>query len=260
MVRGSKKPSAVFKAVLESARDQLNVASTAARVFRNTGITGDERAAALAAFFRERLPSQYGIAKGEVIDYRDQRTGQLDIIIYDADMAAPISAQSENVLVPAESLLVVIEVKTVLSKAETEKCFTAAKKVAKLRPFKRKFVHPRDDGKSAEDGNYRCLYIVFSYSTNLTAKDWPANEFRRLKRATTLLEADMSDIDLVSVLDRGLIRPGADVGKVDDGEENTFLDLYLHVVNFLRREQPRRPAMDWQAYSAKSSKGWKKLP
>lgn len=174
-------------------------------------------------------------------------------------MAAPISAQSENVLIPAESLLVVIEVKTVLSKTETEKCFSAAKKIAKLRPFKRVFVRPRDDGKPAEDDNYRCLYIVFAYSTNLTAKDWPSNEFRRLKRAATLLDADMSNIDLVSVLDRGLVRPGVGVGKTDDGAEITFLDLYLHVVNFLRREQPRRPAMDWQAYTSKSSKGWKKL-
>ena len=142
MVRGSKKPSAVFKAVLECARDQLNVASTAARAFKHTGITGDERAAALAAFFREHLPEHYGVAKGEVIDYRDQRSGQLDIIIYDADMAAPISSQSENVLIPAESLLVVIEVKTVLSKVETENCFNASKKIANLRPFKRAILGP----------------------------------------------------------------------------------------------------------------------
>lgn len=260
MVRGSRNPSVVFKAVLKSARDQIAVASAAAGAFKHSGIKGDERAAALADFFRAHLPSQYGVAKGEVIDFRDRRTGQLDIIIYDADMAAPISSQAENVLIPAESLLVVLEVKTILSKAETEKCFRAAKKVDELRPFKRQFVPPPEDGQPADDRKLRCLYIVFSYSTDLTPGNWPSNEFARLRRAAKATKTEMSNIDLVSVLDRGLVRPAAGVGKIDDGAENTFLELYLHVVNFLRREQPRRPPMDWQAYTAKSSKGWKKLP
>jgi len=31
------------------------------------------------------------------------------------------------------------------------------------------------------------------------------------------------------------------------------------VVNFLNREQPRRPAVDWQTYTTKTAKGWVRL-
>ena len=67
-------------------------------------------------------------------------------------------------------------------------------------------------------------------------------------------------IDVVYVLRRGMIRPAKCAGKVnDDDQMNTFLEFYLHLVNFLRREMPRRPTMDWQAYSSKTSKGWEQL-
>ncbi|RQV60795.1 hypothetical protein DF020_10160 [Burkholderia cenocepacia] len=70
----------------------------------------------------------------------------------------------------------------------------------------------------------------------------------------------MNLIDVVYVLNRGMIHPSKGAGKVNDEDQmNTFLEFYLHLVNFLRREMPRRPAMDWQAYSTKTSKGWKQL-
>lgn len=259
MPRGSKNQSIVFKAVLDSAKKQLHLTSNEAAAFKHSGIRGDERAAALAKFLREHLPKSYGVAKGEAIDYCDQRTGQLDVLIYDADMAAPISAQSENVLIPAESLLAVIEVKTTLSQAELDGCYTSASKVRKLKPFKRPFIAPRD-GRAAEDGNYRCLYIVFAYETNLAQDNWLQKEFERIHCATEKHRFDLSLIDIVFVLDRGMIRPTSHTGKTNDGEaKDTFLEFYLHIVNFLRREQPRRPLMDWQAYTTKTAKGWSTL-
>lgn len=183
MPRGSSKQSAVFKAVLESAKKQLHLASDTASAFRHSGIRGDERAAAVAKFLRDHLPPTYGVAKGEVIDCNDRRTGQLDILIYDADMAAPISTQSENVLIPAESLLAVIEVKSVLSQEELKKCYLAAAKVRQLRPFKQRFVPARDQGQAVTDGTHRCLYIVFAYRTDLGKDAWLEKEFHRLVEA-----------------------------------------------------------------------------
>ena len=81
MPRGSSLPSEVFKAVLDSAARQLHIASSEASAFKHTGIRGDERAAALANFLRQHLPSNIGVSKGEAIDFRDRRTGQLDILI-----------------------------------------------------------------------------------------------------------------------------------------------------------------------------------
>ncbi|ABD69055.1 hypothetical protein Rfer_1321 [Rhodoferax ferrireducens T118] len=257
MPRGSTRPSVIFTAVLDAAARQLHIASSEAAAFRHTGIRGDERAAALASFLRRHLPSNLGVAKGEAIDFLDRRTGQLDILIYDADMAAPISTQSENVLIPAESLLAVIEVKTTLTQNDLNGCYMASRKVRAIRPFKQSFVAAREEGRPAEDGNFRCMYIVFSYETNLSAEDWLNKEFKRLELAATSVKGKLNLIDVVYVLNRGMIRPAKNAGKTNDKDElNMFLEFYLHLVNFLRREMPRRPAMDWQAYSSKTSRGW----
>lgn len=260
MPRGTRKPSKIFSSVLENAKEQLFLESHKTKSFKHTGITGDERAAALGEFFRKHLPAHYGVAKGEAIDCRDCRTGQLDIIIYDADLAAPISSLAENILVPAESVLCVIEVKTRLTKAELVKCYESSKKISALRPFKRRFIAPREDGLAADDNDLRCLYILFAYTTDLGKADWVGKEYRRVSAAAAEVGVGVDAIDVVSVLDRGMIRPRNKIGKTDhDNEENSFLELYLHVVNFLRRETPRRPPMDWQIYTAKTSKEWVKL-
>lgn len=83
MSRGTRRPSEVFKSVLRVAEEDLLLSSRRAGQFVQKGILGDERAAALAKFFRERLPSSFAVSKGEVIDFRDNRTGQLDIVIFD---------------------------------------------------------------------------------------------------------------------------------------------------------------------------------
>jgi hypothetical protein len=260
MPRGSGRTNPVFKAVLDTAAKQLHVASEEATAFQHTGIRGDERAAALAKFLREHLPANIGVAKGEAIDFRGRRTGQLDIIVYDADMAAPITSRSENVLVPAESLLAVIEVKTTLTQNDLSTSYDAAKKVRGLHPFKQRFVASRGDGKPAEEGSYRCMYLIFSYGTNLSESSWLQKEFARLEAASTAKGLALDLIDVVYVLTRGMIRPPRQTGKKHDADEvNTFLEFYLHVVNFLRREQPRRPTMDWQAYTTRTSEGWTKL-
>jgi Domain of unknown function (DUF6602) len=90
MPRGTRTPSDVFRSVMEKAKQRLLLESADAADFDHNGIRGDERAAPLANLFRERLPDRFGIDKGEAIDYRDTRTGQLDFIIYDRARCAPI--------------------------------------------------------------------------------------------------------------------------------------------------------------------------
>ena len=82
MSRGTRRPSEVFKAVLREAQEEVIGASRKAAVFQHRGVRGDERAAAIAKFLRERLPDAFGVCKGEAIDYLDNRSGQLDIMVY----------------------------------------------------------------------------------------------------------------------------------------------------------------------------------
>src|SRR6266480_4501784 len=118
MARGARKPSAVFASVIDKARKRLLLDADGAEEFEHKVIKGDERAAELAGFLRDRLPARFSITEGEVIDYRDTRTGQLDLIIYDSHTSSPIKKGKKNLLIPAEALYAVIEVKTTLSAKE----------------------------------------------------------------------------------------------------------------------------------------------
>jgi hypothetical protein len=260
MPRVKKIPSAIFSRVIAEARNEVLLDAAKAAHFHHTGIRGDERAAGLKHFFSSHLPAAFGLAKGEVIDYGDRRTGQLDLFIFDKISCSPLSVQSENVLLPCESLYVVIEVKSVLSQKELETCYEAAAKVRSLRPFKRQFISSRTGGAGAEDGGSRCLYIVFAYTTNLSATDWSSKEFGRVCTAAGGAKVSEDLVDLVVVLDRGLINPGKGVGKsIGEDPMEIFMEFYLHVINFLNREYQRRPIIDWQDYGAGSQRKWVRL-
>lgn len=261
MPRGTRNPSEVFRSVLEAARRQVLLDGSKAGAFEHKGIRGDERAASLAQFFRERLPDRFGVGKGEVVDYQDRRTGQLDLIIYDRVSCAPISAQSENLLLPCEALYCVIEAKSKVTQDELDTSLAAAGRLRELRPFKAHFITTRRDGSSADDGQHRCLYIVFGYASNL-ANDaqWPEKEYRRLLTAATRANIAVDCLDRLIVIDRGMINPPTISGKWEAGSaESVFLESYLHIVNFLNRESARRKPVDWQMYGPRSAKGWKML-
>ena len=253
--------SSIFRSVLHDAREQLILGfKKSASAFGHSGIKGDERAAALGTFFRERLPEIFSVAKGEVIDYKDQRSGQLDVVIYDTAFAAPLTRQSENLLVPCESLYVVFEVKSMLNRQEIGRCLKGAEKLRRLRPFKEHFIAARKQGKAAKDKAHRFLYIVFAYETDLSKDDWLTKEWDRLIDVSVEKGAEHSCIDRLFIVDRGIINPVRGHGKViEDDVDLLFLELYLHVMNFLQREKNRRPAMDWQIYSLPRSRGWRAI-
>lgn len=78
MPREKGAPSEVFRSVMENAKKRLLLESDEAGSFEQKSLRGDERAAALAEFFRERIGDRFEVQKGEAIDCQDARTGQLD--------------------------------------------------------------------------------------------------------------------------------------------------------------------------------------
>jgi hypothetical protein len=261
MPRGTKSASDVFRSVMEKAKQRLLLESTDAADFKHTGIRGDERAASLAEFFRERLPTNFGVGKGEAIDFRDTRTGQLDFIIYDQARCAPIHIGNENLLLPCEALYCVIEVKTTVTQDELDASYKAARKVRALQPFKQPFIAARKRGSSAKDDRDRCLYLVFGYTSNL-ANDakWAGKEYLRLEAAAKSAGVARDYVDRLVILDRGIINPEQKVGKWDAGKaDSVFLENYLHIVNFVGRESKRRDPVDWQMYGPRTARGWTPL-
>jgi hypothetical protein len=259
MPRGAKNPSEVFSAVLAKAKEQLLLDAKHAEDFQHKGIRGDERAAGLSSFLRDHLPERFSVMKGEVIDYRDERTGQLDLIIYDSHTSSPVAKGEENVLIPVEALYAVIEVKTTLTDAELAKCYKAAGRLRTLRPFKAKLVPARTEG-AAADENPRCMYALFSYFSNLGDDSWLPKEYNRAMEAAKYEDVNPDVVDRILVLSRGFFLPGKAAGKQErDDAQCVFLDFYLHLMNFLTREAKRRDPIDWQLYGPETSPGWKRL-
>lgn len=252
--------SAIFQGVLEAARKQLLLDFDKANGFAHSGIKGEERAEALGAFLRSRLPPTFGVSTGEVIDRRDRRTGQLDLIIYDQTVTRAVFAGHKNELYPCEAVYAVVEVKSLFTRAEAVTCFRAAKKIRSLRPFGERFVNARDSGMSADDSAHRCMYVVFAYGSNVSELDWLQNEYSRLAEVAAEENVPLSIIDRLLVLDRGIINPVRNQGKVGSSDPGAlFAEFFLHLTNFVEREQRRRPVLSWQSYSFPTSQGWIKL-
>jgi hypothetical protein len=261
MPRGTKTPNDVFRSVMEKAKQRLLLESAEAADFEQRGIRGDERAASLGNFFRERLPETLGVEKGEAIDYLGTRTGQLDFVIYDRARCAPIRVGRENLLLPCEALYCVIEVKTRVTQDELDTSYKAAGKVRALQPFKQIFIAARQDGSSADDGRDRCLYVIFGYTSNLgNDAEWARKEYLRLEAAAQSAGVASDCVDRLFILDRGIINPQKRAGKWEAGNaDSVFLESYLHVVNFLARESDRRKPVDWQMYGPETASDWKRL-
>jgi hypothetical protein len=106
--RGSKRPSKALGSVLEEAEQNLLSSFKKSQLTKHRGIAGNARAKSIADFLTARLPSAYGVATGaEVVDYADRRSGEIDIIIFDRQRNAVVSA--DPLWVAAETLLAYVE-------------------------------------------------------------------------------------------------------------------------------------------------------
>lgn len=256
----SGQGSDVFRGVIEAARQQVLIDHQKAQSFQHRGIIGDERAASLADFVRSRIPEIFAVAKGEVIDCFDHRTGQIDFLIYDRLAAQPISQQRENVLIPCEALYAVIEVKSIFTREAAQQCLRAAAKLRQLQPFKEKFVDARTHGAATKKGEHRVMYVIFAYTTDLSESNWMSKEYRRLLEVAKLEGLDASAIDRLFIADRGILNPIRSQGKVmEQNAEYLFVEFFLHLIDFIGRERGRRPEISWRDYALPKSKGWKTI-
>lgn len=248
-----------FAQILATAEKELWLGFESAKVKRHPGSRGSSREEALRSFLESQLPDRFRVTTGEAVDSREKRTGQLDIVIYDKNRTVPLLQEDPGDVLPAESLLAVIEVKSTLTQDELNKCAIAAKAVSDLRPNGRNFLPPRQDGTDASDGDFRCQYSVIAYDTNLREKDWPEKEWERLVKSTKFAAVAPNRIDRVLVLSRGLIVPPSRTGRATKDGEGMLREWFMHLSNFLVREADRRPAFDFQRYVPKKAHDWKKL-
>lgn len=189
-----------------------------------------------------------------------QQNWSIRYYCFDEISSAPITRQAENLLVPAESLYAVIEVKSHLNRREVLRCLQASAKVRALRPFMKPFVSQRAKLATEKDNAHRVLYVVFAFESDLSGSDWLVKEYRRLQEVSDEHRLDVSTIDRMFVFGKGIINPVRGHGReVNDDEEVIFAELLLHLVNFAQRERSRRPVIDWSKYSLPNVRGWRKI-
>jgi hypothetical protein len=258
-----------MSAVLRSAESDLQSAFKKAAMTRHTGSKGNARAAEVAKFLQSRLPTAYGVeCQGEVVDFLDRRSGEIDIIVYDRSRNVVLS--QDPLWVPAEALLACIEVKSTLTKAELVKTFTAAELLARLRPFGSRFLLENighDDESLTPTGKQRkktvrsrCFRTLFAYDSDLSRRGWLLNEWARVQAAANECASPVTALDRILVIGRGLITPAASSGTEDLAFASVFHQWFIHLANFLERENGRRPPLDWQKYTKKKIPGWVQLP
>lgn len=211
MSRGARNQNKAIGAVLKEAEQNLLSAFEKSKETLHGGSKGNARAKSIADFLEKRLPFGYGVrCQGEVVDYLDNRSPEMDILIYDKVRNSVLS--EEPLWVPAESVLAYIEVKSVLSEDELKRTFAAAKAFDSLRPFKKFFTltgsglegtHDKTDhAQHAEPQDLlRCFRTLFAYGTNLSVEDWLNKEWRRILKAAKEVNCSPESIDRILILD-----------------------------------------------------------
>lgn len=257
--RGTRRQNQALGSVLEEAEANLLAAFKKSQKTKHRGLAGNARAKSIADFLTARLPSVYGVATGaEIVDFGDRRSGEMDIVIYDKQRNAVVSA--DPLWLAAETLLAYVEVKTILTQAELEKSFGGAKKVDALRPFKKKFtLNVSEDDAGTEEDQLRCFRTVFAFGSNLGSKDWLHKEWKRVTVAAAKVDVPLASIDRILVLDRGMLIPPAKRGTDKFLESSVFQQWVINLVNILGRENARREPWDWQMYAKKTTPGWRAL-
>jgi hypothetical protein len=252
-----------FREILHRAQEELWLAFERTRSVVNTGLKGAGREGALDEFLQEQLPTRFGVARGEAFDVKKHRSAQLDIVVYDQMGVKPLKIDGANVLLPAEALLAVVEVKSVLTKAEVEKALVGAGKISQLRPYDGEFTVGRTGGVDASDKKPRCLFTIFAFTSDLKRDDWPANEWTRLRGVATDLGIPLNTISRLVILDRGILVPHDAVARETpsgDVAKGVLREWFMHLTNFLAREIARRAPLEWRLYEAEEpQRGWLRL-
>lgn len=253
----NSSPTKVFKSSIKASILQISSAFLKSETFLHAGTKGSERENPIQLFFKNNLPNTFDVVKGEVVDLEEQHSPQLDIIIYDSVRNFAFN-NDDSYLLPAEALLVCIEVKSCLSSEEIKKILVAVNKLKKLKPFKRNLSPVREGGAHADEKS-RYFYCVFAYDSDLTKENWIKKEYLRLVGISKDIGIEYNLIDRIYVKNRGIINPVSENGAIENDDGIGLMHFYMNILNFLLRENARRDPAPIIDYGGTLTQGWMKL-
>lgn len=117
---------------IEMQKEMLQKLNTGANAVVHSVTRGDNTEANWISWFQEYLPNRYKVDKGIIIDSKGKQSEQIDLIIYDAQYSYLVFRQNDTLLIPAESVYAVFEVKQSLKKETIEYAALKAKSVREL--------------------------------------------------------------------------------------------------------------------------------
>ncbi|TKB11294.1 DUF6602 domain-containing protein [Desulforhopalus sp. IMCC35007] len=152
----------LFQSRIQAAVAQARSASE----FSHQGVKGDVVEILIRELFRPLLPSDVGIASGQILEiHGDRLSRQMDVIIYDRSIVPPILYRDDVGMIPVEAVLYTIEIKTTLNANELKKAHEAAEELRAFRHLPglrdehgREFHHRVDPPRS----------VIFALSSDLT--------------------------------------------------------------------------------------------
>lgn len=252
------KPQETFKSKFENAIYKIFNTFLETKMVKHSGTKGTEREIPLIEFLNLNLPKTYSTVSGEIVDLFNNSSPQLDVMIYDKIRNIPFRS-GQNYILPAEALISSIEVKSKLTKNEIKKILINVKKLKDLKPFGRPLDLAKGGRKKEETISCRYYHCVFAYSSDLSKDNWLNKEFIRIKEVARQLDIDYTLIDRIIVLDRGIINLAKSMGKISDDNSTIFMYFYMHLLNFIQRENSRRQNTPFLDYSGSMSERWVKL-
>lgn len=160
--KAPKLNSQQFSERMKEAAERLAIDFRAATALSHPTGRGSKREESVCSFLEQRLPGFAFATNGFAYDAYDTVSGELDIFVY-RERDAPFLLPGPPPFVVCESLLAVIEVKSMLNAAELRNAFNIAKSIRELKPFNKTFVDARRRGLPRRDDEPRCFFSIFAF-------------------------------------------------------------------------------------------------
>lgn len=134
---------------------------------------GEAAEAAFRDFLSKRLPHAFAVEEGFIFEHGGKRALQQDIVIYDHLNHPLLVSEGRQGLFPVDTVVVVIEVKTNLTKKDI---YDAVSKIASIKQLKRT-VRNQTPGTLSKKEIIPLRGYVFAYDTNFIKARTVANHF-----------------------------------------------------------------------------------
>ncbi|HBN9644844.1 TPA: DUF6602 domain-containing protein [Pseudomonas aeruginosa] len=154
----------MFEVMFKAKVDELRSLFSATKDVGHNGEKGGFREAFVVSLLQQFLPAHYGLGSGVVVDKWGRQSPQVDIVIFDRRTLPPIFERGSRGIYPMDSVLRVVEVKSVVNGASLDQF---AKLVSALDPKNPEGLKMASKGKLDDGLSYYPVCALFGFESVL---------------------------------------------------------------------------------------------